>query len=153
MNLNYWFTATFNDANSVIKLNDKESGVIIASGYMADIAGHAGGTNSYNVSIKPVIRVDIKEGKIRVTYSIDHYDVIVLAGGGIIGALAGSIPTKVEEKWLLDQCYPFVEKDEHHAKKTSSKALVMSYAYSNVLLDKIEEAAKHGLVGNENDNW
>ena len=153
VNLNYWFTATFNDANSVIKLNDKESGVIIASGYMADIAGHAGGTNSYNVSIKPVIRVDIKEGKIRVTYSIDHYDVIVLAGGGIIGALAGSIPTKVEEKWLLDQCYPFVEKDEHHAKKTSSKALVMSYAYSNVLLDKIEEAPKHGLVGNENDNW
>ncbi|MCL6748862.1 hypothetical protein DEM91_09590 [Prevotella sp. TCVGH] len=153
VNLNYWFTATFNDANSVIKLNDKESGVIIASGYMADIAGHAGGTNSYNVSIKPVIRVDIKEGKIRVTYSIDHYDVIVLAGGGIIGALAGSIPTKVEEKWLLDQCYPFAEKDGHHAKKTSSKALVMSYAYSNVLLDKIEEAAKHGLVGNENDNW
>ena len=153
VNLNYWFTATFNDANSVIKLNDKESGVIIASGYMADIAGHAGGTNSYNVSIKPVIRVDIKEGKIRVTYSIDHYDVIVLAGGGIIGALAGSRPTKVEETWLLDQCYPFAEKDGHHAKKTSSKALVMSYAYSNVLLDKIEEAAKHGLVGNENDNW
>ncbi len=24
--LNYWFTATFNDANSVIKLNDKELG-------------------------------------------------------------------------------------------------------------------------------
>lgn len=23
----------------------------------------------------------------------------------------------------------------------------------NVELDKIEEAAKHGLVGNENDNW
>ena len=153
VNLNYWFTATFNNANSVIKLNDKESGVIIASGYMADIAGHAGGTNSYNVSIKPVIRVDIKEGKIRVTYSIDHYDVTVLAGGGIMGALAGSIPTRVEEKWVLDKCYPFTEKDVHHAKKTSSKALVMSYAYSNVLLDKIEEAAKHGLVGNENDNW
>lgn len=26
VNLNYWFTATFNDANSVIKLNDKELG-------------------------------------------------------------------------------------------------------------------------------
>lgn len=120
---------------------------------MADIAGHTGGTNSYNVSIKPVIRVDIKEGKIRVTYSIDHYDVTVLARGGIMGAFAGSIPTKIEEKWVLDKCYPFAEKDEHHAKKTSSKALVMSYAYSNVLLDKIEEAAKHGLVGTENDNW
>lgn len=101
VNLNYWFTATFNDANSVIKLNDKESGVIIASGYMADIAGHAGGTNSYNVSIKPVIRVDIKEGKIRVTYSIDHYDVTVLAGGGIMGALAGSIPTRLRRNGYL----------------------------------------------------
>ena len=27
--LNYWFTATFNDANSVIKLNDKELGTIL----------------------------------------------------------------------------------------------------------------------------
>lgn len=40
--LNYWFTATFNDANSVIKLNDKELGTIIAQGYVADIAQHAG---------------------------------------------------------------------------------------------------------------
>lgn len=32
--LNYWFTATFNDANSVIKLNDKELGTIIAQGYV-----------------------------------------------------------------------------------------------------------------------
>ena len=103
--------------------------------------------------MKKLLLMIIKEGKIRVTYSIDHYDVVVLAGGGIMGALAGSIPTRVEEKWVLDKCYPFIEKDDHHAKKTSSKALVMSYAYSNVLLDKIEEAAKHGLVGNENDNW
>jgi hypothetical protein len=153
INLNYWFTATFNDANSVIKLNDKESGVIIASGYMANIAEHVGGMNSYNVSIRPVIRVDIKEGKIRVTYSIDHYDVTMLEGGGIMGGLFAVIPERTEQKWLLDQSFPFAKKDTHQAKITSSKAFVMSYAYSNVLLDKIEEAAKHGLVGNENDNW
>lgn len=46
--LNYWFTATFNDANSVIKLNDKELGTIIAQGYVADIAQHAGGTSAYS---------------------------------------------------------------------------------------------------------
>ena len=44
--LNYWFTATFNDANSVIKLNDKELGTIIAQGYVESIAQHAGGRNS-----------------------------------------------------------------------------------------------------------
>lgn len=39
------------------------------------------------------------------------------------------------------------------SKKTSSKALVMAHAYSNVIIDKIEEAVKNGLVGNESDNW
>ena len=30
----------------------------------------------------------------------------------------------------------------------------MSYAYSNnVVMDKIEECIKNGLVGNEDDNW
>jgi hypothetical protein len=39
------------------------------------------------------------------------------------------------------------------AKRTSAKALVMTHAYSNVVLDKIEEAVKNGVVGNEDDDW
>ena len=149
--LNYWFTATFNDANSVIKLNDKELGTIIAQGYVADIAQHAGGTNSYNVNIRPVIKCDIKDGRVRVTYTIPFYSVNVAVGGGWIGALGGTIPTRSDENWTLDTCFPFVKKDSH--KKTSSKALVMAHAYSNVVMDKIEECIKNGLTGNENDNW
>jgi hypothetical protein len=53
--LNYWFTGTFNDANSVIQLNDKDLGTIIAQGYVSGIAHHAGGMSNYNVSIKPII--------------------------------------------------------------------------------------------------
>ena len=59
----------------------------------------------------------------------------------------------IHRKWPLETCYPFIEKDEHKAKKTSSKALVMTHAYSNVIMDKIEEAVKNGLAGNESDNW
>lgn len=153
--LNYWFTATFNDANSVIKLNDKELGTIIGEGYVADIAEHVGGMNSYNVTIKPIIKVDIKDYKIRVTFTVQYYDITKYEGGGIIAAFGdGSVrPTKTEEKWGIETCFPFVEKDEHKAKKTSSKALVMTHAYSNVIMDKIEEVVKNGLVGNENDNW
>ena len=29
----------------------------------------------------------------------------------------------------------------------------MTHAYSNALMDKIEEAVKNGLVGNEDDDW
>lgn len=151
--LNYWFTSTFNDANSVIKLNDKDEGVIIAEGYVADIAGHIGGMNAYNISIRPVIKVDIKDRKIRVTYTVQYYDVIKSVGGGIMGAMSSTAPVNGNEKWTLDSCYPFVGKDQHKAKKTSSKALVMTHAYSNVILDKIEEAVKNGIVGNENDDW
>ena len=150
--LNYWFTSTFNDANSVIKLNDKELGTIIAQGYVAGIAQHMGGGSSYNIGIHPVIKCDIKDGKVRVTYSVPYYDAEVMAGGGWVSVLAGGTrPTRIEQKWTLDKCFPFAKKDKH--KKTSCKALVMAHAYSNVIMDKIEEALKGGIVGNENDNW
>jgi hypothetical protein len=151
--LNYWFVATFNDANSVIKLNDKEAGVIIANGYVSDIAAHAGGMTAYLVSIRPLIKVDIKDAKIRVTYTVQSYEVEKNIGGGILGAMCSATPNRVNETWGMETCFPFAKKDGHGAKRTSSKALIMTHAYSNVMMDKIEEAAKHGIVGNENDNW
>lgn len=141
--LNYWVTASFNDANSVIQLNDKELGCIIAQGHISDIAGHMGGMNSYDVSVKPIIKMDIKDNKVRVTYTVQNYEVIVLSGGGIMGAMGGTVPSKISEKWGLETCYPFVEKDKH--KKISSKALIMTHAFSNVIMDKIEEAVNYSI--------
>lgn len=149
--LNYWFTATFNDANSVIKLNDKDAGCIIAQGYVANVARHVGGMTAYNISIKPIIKVDIKDKRIRVTYTIQGFEAVKAVGGGILGAMSGTRPNMVSETWAIEQCYPFVEKDKH--KKTSSKALIMAHAYSNVIMDKIEETVKKGLVGNETEDW
>ena len=151
--LNYWYTNTFNDGKAVIELNDKESGVIIGKGYVEGIATHTGGMNQYKVNLRPIIKTDIKDGKIRITYTVPFYDVEKLAGGGVIAAFGdGKTPPKqVDENWVLDKCFPFAEKDKH--KKTSSKALVMAHAYSNVIMDKIEEAVKNGMIGNEDDDW
>lgn len=151
--LNYWFISTFNDANSVIKLNDKELGTIIAQGYVEGIAQHVGGSNSYDVSIQPIIKCDIKEEKIRITYTVPYYSVVKMIGGGWIGAFGDdkTPPVRSDEKWTLDTCFPFVQKDSH--KKTSCKALIMAHAYSNVVMDKIEECVKNGLTGNEDDDW
>ncbi len=151
--LNHWFTASFNDANSVIQLNDKDAGVIIAKGFIGGIASHTGGSNSYVVSISPIIRVDIKDTRIRISYTIQSYEVDKYVGGGVMGSISGSKAVKSAEKWALEKCFPFQEKDGYKAKKSSSKALVMTHAYSNVVMDKIEEAVKNGLIGNENDNW
>lgn len=149
--LNYWFAATFNDANSVIKLNDNELGVIIAQRFIENIAQHTGGLNAYSISLRPVIKCDIKDNKVRVTYTVPYYSVAVTVGGGWIGAKRGTDPICLDQNWALDTCYPFVKKDSH--KKTSCKALVMAHAYSNVVMDKIEECVKNGLSGNESENW
>ena len=85
--LNHWFAESFNDANSVIKLNDKDAGVIIAKGFVGGIAQHIGGMTAYNVNIHPVIKVDIKDKKIRVTYTLQYYEVEQNIGGGWMGAL------------------------------------------------------------------
>ena len=158
--LNYWFVATFNDANNTIKLNDKELGCIIAQGAVEGVAAHEGGFNTYSVSIRPIIRVDIKEGRCRVTYSLQAYNVMKNVGGGILGAITKGLAEDKNhhakdviesQTWPLDQTYPFAQKDAFGAKKTSSKALIMSYAYSQVMMDKIETAIKEGLVGEDND--
>lgn len=154
--LNHWFAESFNDASSVIKLNDKESGVIIGKGFVGGIAQHVGGMTAYNVNIHPIIKVDIKDKKIRVTYTLQYYEVEQNIGAGWMGALSSgpaANTTRKTDKWTIDTCYPFSAKDQHKAKKTSSKALVMAHAYSNVIIDKIEDTVKNGLVGNENDNW
>lgn len=149
--LNYWFSATFNDANSVIQLNDKELGTIIAQGYVKSIAQHVGGMSTYDVSIKPIIKCDIKDGKIRITYTVPYYSVVRMVGGGWVGAMGNTPPSRSDESWTLDTCFPFATKDSH--KKTSCKALVMAHAYSNVVMDKIEECVTNGLSGNEGDDW
>lgn len=147
--LNYWFTASFNDANSVIQLNDKDAGVIIAQGFVSGIAKHTGGMNVYNVGIRPIIKCDIKDSKVRVTYTVPYYSVIRVAGSGYFGSSQSA--TRINEKWILDECFPFAKKDSH--KKASCKALVMANAYSNVIIDQIEECVKKGLVGNETEEW
>ena len=163
--LNYWVTATFPDKQA-ITLNDKEAGCIIVSSTLKNIAEHTGTLNKYSVSITPVIRLDIKDGKVRVTYTVQNYDILSDVSGGWLSLsdpdkrTYGDSKRKSEDKtnanlyddkWEIARHYPFVEKDPQ--KRTCSKALVMSHAYSNAIIDKVEEAVKNGVIGNEDDDW
>ena len=125
------------------------------------------------VSITPVIKIDIKEGRVRVTYTVQNYDILKAEDAGWLGGLLDDSDNRrnnqnysgdgkrmkgdktdrrlYDEQWEIAQHYPFVEKD--NKKRTCSKALVMTHAYSNAIMDKIEEALKHGIVGNEDDDW
>ena len=163
--LNYWATATFKDKQA-ITLNDKDAGCIIISSTIRNIAEHTGTFNKYSVNITPVIRLDIKDGKVRVTYTVQNYDVLADISGGWLSPTDDSQKTYgdskrknddktnanlYDEQWEIAKHYPFVEKDAQ--KRTCAKAIVMTHAYSNAVLDKVEEAIKNGIVGNEDDDW
>ena len=165
--LNYWATATFKDHNA-ITLNDKEAGCIIISSTIPGIVEHMGTISKYTVSITPVIRLDIKEGRVRVTYTVQNYDILNDISGGWFGMTLDGEKNKsygdgkrkmddktnvslYDENWEIARHYPFVEKDAQ--KRTCAKALVMTHAYSNAIIDKVEEALKNGIVGNEDDDW
>lgn len=163
--LNYWATATFKD-HQAITLNDKELGCIIISSTIPNIVEHIGTLNKYSVSITPVIRLDIKDGRVRVTYTVQNYDILADISGGWLSPVDkdkktyGDSKRKAndktnaklyDEQWEIAKHYPFVEKDSQ--KRTCAKALVMTHAYSNAIIDKVEEALKSGLVGNEDDDW
>ena len=172
--LNYWATATFKDKQA-ITLNDKEAGCIIISSTIDAIADHTGTLNRYVVNITPIIRLDIKEGRVRVTYTVQTYDILKAEDAGWLGGLLDTSSDGYrsdhqnvysdgkrmkgdktdrrlyDEQWEIAHHYPFVEKDPQ--KRTCAKALVMTHAYSNAIIDKVEEAVKNGIVGNEDDDW
>jgi len=170
--LNYWVTATFKDKQA-ITLNDKEAGCIIISSTIDGIADHTGTVNRYVVSITPVIKIDIKDGRVRVTYTVQNYDILKAEDAGWLGGLLDNSDNRqshqniysdgkrmkddktdrrlYDEQWEIAKHYPFVEKDTR--KRTCAKALVMTHAYSNAIIDKVEEALKNGIVGNEDDEW
>ena len=169
--LNYWVTATFKDKQA-ITLNDKDAGCIIVSSTIDGIADHTGTVNRYVVSITPIIRLDIKDEKVRVTYTVQNYDILKAQDAGWLGGLFDDSDNKrnnqnvfsdgkrmkddktdrrlYDEQWEISKHYPFVEKDAQ--KRTCSKALVMTHAYSNAILDKVEEAIKNGMAGGD-DDW
>ena len=170
--LNYWVTATFKDKQA-ITLNDKDAGCIIVSSSIDGIADHTGTLYRYVVNITPIIRLDIKEGRVRVTYTVQNYDILKVEDGGWLTAIGDKDNGKQrteniysdgkrmkndntdrrlsDEQWEIARHYPFVEKDSQ--KRTCSKALVMTHAYSNAIMDKVQEAIKNGIVGNEDDDW
>jgi hypothetical protein len=58
-------------------------------------------------------------------------------------------PNLYDEHWEIALHYPFVDKDPQ--KRTCAKALVMTHAYTNVILDKVATAIKTDMLGN--DDW
>lgn len=141
--VNYWYADQFSGKG--ILLNEKEVGTIIAQEDLNDIShNNAMGTFQYFISISPTIKTDIKNGKIRVTLSVNDYDVYIKAH------------TKwgrdSNEKWLIPETFPYNEKGKE--KKVTGKALFETHKYLTGIALSLCKAVESGVSGNEaDDDW
>ena len=153
MMLNDWLSTTFCTSDRyTIRLRDTARGKIVAQGYVQNIAKYDGVVNQYLVSISPIVTCDIKDGRVRVTYSVPFLDVVRLEGGRRGDKDNPPILPEVHnEQWKIEYCYPLYKKDEH--KRASSKALVMTYAHSQMVTDRVCNYLSNALAEENDDDW
>lgn len=154
-----WIISMSSNANSAIQMSDETEGTIIARCYLPNIAKRTMGDNSYRVSIRPLLKFDFKEERIRITYTLQNYEVlkinddsgyVIMFGSGF--GVTGDGVTKDDQLWALKDCYPFAEGRGRHPKVTSARAFVNSVSCYNILIDKINATLTSSLQSGD-DDW
>lgn len=154
-----WIISMASDASSAMQVADKDAGRIVTRIGFPYIAKRTMGDNSYKVGIRPLLKFDFKDGKVRFSFVLQCYNVMkknddsgygVVIGGGFF--VTGSGVTKDDQVWPLTECYPFAKGSGKHPKVTSSRALVNSYACYKILADRVKDVLNKPLIQN-NDNW
>lgn len=148
VSVNDWFARSFNDGKSVIQLNDKDAGCIIGKGHISNMGSTMSFASNANISADVIIRVDMKDGRMRITTSIQKYE--MEKGTGVLGALAGGPAAyqKVHQEFIPSECFPFTKKQ----KKEGAKAFVKAHLYSLIVINKLSDAVLNGLTGGD-DDW
>jgi hypothetical protein len=150
--VNDWFVHSFQSGKSVIQLNDKDAGCVIGKGYVSNMGSTYSFLSNSDISAWVIIRVDIKDGKMRITTTMQSYE--MERGTGMLGAFAvaaganAAAATKTaHQEFIPTECFPFTTKH----KKEGAKAFVKGHLYSLVIINKLTEAVKNGLTGTEGD--
>jgi len=130
-NINAWFTKAFSDKLSSIKTNNKESGQMIVNTVLKNIVKFP----HQIVSVDMTTRIDVKDGKIRLTNIINKY--LINAG----------------TEWSAKKCYPFIDEQDELRKKVGSSGYVTACVYVDIVTEQIKEAAKPKATQKTDDDW
>lgn len=141
VDVNEWFIHVFKSGKNVIQLSDKDAGCVLAKGHVVNLGSTVSFASNADISAWVFIRVDIKDNKMRITTTIQSYE--MEKGIGILGALAGDNKTEHLELTPL-QCFPYTKK----YKREGAKAFVQAHLYSMVVIDKLTASVK-----SSNDDW
>lgn len=148
--VNSWFVHTFNSGKSVIQLNDKESGTLLAKGHLDNVSEQVGFFANYQMSAWILFRIDIKEGKTRLITTIQEYEFV--DNGGIVGAISGKTDP-IFNTCRPEASFPFIEENGTLSKKAGAKMFCACCMYMIATKNKLEKAINSGLTDYDLENW
>ena len=147
-----WANYNFNTPEFIVRSIDNGNYSVTVQGYVNKVAEHSGMLNSYEVSLKPMVTIQVKEGKIRVTFNLPQYNVHKQEYGG---PFCGD--SFLNEIWNIGMCYPFIPSMYDVHPVASAKALVMTHVCATMYMEEIEQDLKYKQYNtSENDgsnNW
>lgn len=144
-----WVASTFNGSDCDIRLVDREMGSIIAQGYVPHVATTETLNHDYSVNLRPVLTIDVKEGRARITFTLSSYSI---SNTGITSGFLNP-NTHSEENWSVASHFPFTKYASNS--KTSAKACVMTHLCATVFIKQAEQVLKEGMstIKREREDW
>lgn len=156
-NIQNWIISISSDAKSSIVYENKEEAKIVTRCYFGNIARRTMGDNKYWVSIRPMITLEFKDNKLRLTYIVQNYEILkrnddsgygFIGGGGFI--FTGDGITDSNQNWAMGDCYPYVRSSKY-PKVTASKGFVHSIECYKIFKRQIIQEA--GKAIKKDNNW
>jgi len=139
--LNY-FVYNYGSGKSVIQTQDKELGRIVGKGLYDDVHVGISIITTY-VDCWHIARVDVKEGRARIIFTLTTYDKKIVGGDGP--------PSEISLR--VEQSFPINPKGNQ--KTVMGKVFYKSHLSAILSLDAIEKAIKDGNTSKslEKDDW
>ena len=132
-----YFAYNYGDGKSVIQISDKEAGKIVGKGLYVRTA-RTNGIVINDVDTWHILKIEVKDGKARITISITEHSLLVTDMNGLISG---------PYKSLVTERYPFVEKGED--KNAYGQAFAEAYKRSVLSMDELEKSLKKS----SDSNW
>jgi hypothetical protein len=135
-----YFTYNYNRGDDIVQIQDKEQGLIVGKGMYPEV--HVGRSIAKTtVDVYHILRVDIKDGRLRAMISLTEYRNTVVGNTGVPKVATYPVSGR----------YPIVERDAQ--KTVMSKAFYKSYLAAMASLDNLEKSVKEGNTGSESTDW
>jgi len=135
-----YFARAYNNANSVLQTDDKEAGVLIVKGLYGNVyeLRMLGVLNTY-LNVYHILRVDIKEGRVRIICSAQMWE--EYRGNG-----------ELDERVKIVNYAPFTDK-RFFDKGKQMEATLKLIDKMHESINELEEALTSGSLSIESQEW